>query len=302
MIRWVKRILVLFAACVLTSTPAGALEIALVLSQHTGAHALFAAAVRAKLAVTGHRLVDAGNIEEGVDDAGLVSAELILASGYAAAEAMARRGDTPTLAVLLSHSQYAGLRQRYPDARLSAIVLDQPPERQLALICAVLPGSRRLGMLFGPETGNQEADLRVAASLVDLELIAKHLSTAGELMPALQQTLEASDALLVLADPLLNSPAAARAVLLSSYRYRRPVFGYSRAFVEAGALAAVFSGPAEVARDVADWLSDDAVQRPQMRASRYFDIAINPQVARALNLNVADTRTVLERMRKEIRP
>jgi hypothetical protein len=302
MIRWLKRLFVLLAAGALTSMPAGALEIALVLSQHGGAHALFAEAVRAKLAVTGHRLVDAGNIEEGVDGARLAAAGLILASGHAAAEAMARRGDTPTLAVLLSHSQYARLRQRYPDARLSAIVLDQPPERQLALIRAVVPGSRRLGMLFGPETGSQEAGLRAAASLAGLEPIGRQLSTAGELMPALQQTLEACDALLVLADPLLNSPAAARAVLLSSYRYRRPVFGYSRAYVEAGALAAVFSGPAEVAHDVADWLSDDAMQRPQVRASRYFDIAINAQVARALNLNVADTRTVRERMRKESRP
>jgi len=302
MIRWLKRLFMLLAAGALASVPAGAVEIALVLSQQAGAHALFADAVGAKLAVTGHRLVDAGDIERGVDDARLATAELILASGYAAAEAMARRGDTPTLAVLLSYGQYTGLRRRYPDARLSAIVLDQPPERQLALIRAVLPGSRRLGMLFGPETQDQEADLRAAALLAGLEPIGKHLSTAGELMPALQQTLEACDALLVLADPLLNSPAAARAVLLSSYRYRRPVFGYSRAYVEAGALAAVFSGPAEVARDVADWLSDDASPLPQMRASRYFDVAINQQVARALNLNVADTRTVLERMRKEIRP
>lgn len=300
-----RRILALLVGCVVIHSPAAALDVAVVLSDKGGVHALFADALRTNLAVTGHRLIDGGNLDEGVDDASIARADLILTSGVAATEAMVQRSRTPMLAVLVSHGQYLRLRGQYPHATLSAIVLDQPPGRQLALLLAVLPDIRRFGVLFGPDTIEQEAGFRAAASRVGLELVDKQLSTAAELMPALQQTLESTDALLAIADPLLTSSAAARAVLLSSYRYRRPVFAYSRAYVDAGALAAVFSSPGNVARDVVEWLRElrgDELQQPQVRAPRHFDVAINAQVARALNLDVEDAAKLLARVREEDRP
>lgn len=305
MISLFRRILPPLIGCMLLVAPVHALEVTLVLSHKGGAHALFAEALEANLGIGRHRLLDGGNLEEGLDEAQVARSALILASGAAAVEAALRHTDRPILAVLLSRGQYLGLRRQYPDSALSAIVLDQPVARQVALMLAVLPEGRRFGVLFGPDTTVQESELMAVAAGAGLELIGRRLSTAGELIPALDRTLESVDALLALADPLLSSSTAARAVLLSSYRYRRPVFAHSRAFVDAGALAAVFSTPADVARDVAEWLRelpDGSPTLPVARAPRYFDIAINPQVARALNLRVADAATVLARVRKETQP
>jgi len=296
----IQRFLLLLISCMLFSSTASAVEIALVLSQKGGAHGLFAEALAANLAVSGHRLTDGGNLEEGLLDAHIGQADLILTSGFAATEAILKLGNKPTLAALISRGQYVALRQKYSSELLSAIVLDQPPSRQFALMVAVLPDSQRFGILFGPDTMGLETGFVAAAGESGRDLIVQRISTLTELVPALGRSLPNSDALLTLADPLLTTSVAARSVLLSSYRYRRPIFAHSKAYVDAGALAAVFSNPADAARDVSDWLSElqsSSMEQSEMREPRRFDVAINEQVARALNINVADVETVRQRMR-----
>ncbi len=305
MIAPLRHVLALLAGCLFLVQPVGALEIALVLSQKGGAHALFAEALAASLAPGGHRLVDGGAAESGLDSEAIARADLVVTGGVAATEAVLRRTDRPTLAVLLSQGQYQVLRRQYPDAALSAIVLDQPPARQLALIAALLPDSRRVGVLFGPDTIGQETAFQIAAAEAGVQMVRESVSSAAQLMPVLERTLGSTDVLLALADPLLIGAGAARSLLLSSYRYGRPVVAYSRAYVDAGALAAVFSGPGDAARDVAEWLDEldgRTPSAPTMRAPRHFEVAINQQVARALDLRIVDVPTIRERMRMEDRP
>jgi ABC-type uncharacterized transport system substrate-binding protein len=97
----------------------------------------------------------------------------------------------------------------------------------------------------------------------------------------------------------VSGPAAARTILLTSYRHRRPVFAHSAAYVTAGALAAVFSTPEHVAVDVADLLAGATEPSGLVRrihSPRRFDVAVNRAVARALGLVVADEPALRERI------
>jgi putative tryptophan/tyrosine transport system substrate-binding protein len=299
------RHLLLLAACALFAPAAAALEVAVVLSSKSGAYAQFAAALNAAGARNGHRLAAAGNLEDGIVDAVVARADLVIAAGPGAADEVLRRFGRPTLAVLLAERQVADLQQRHPAGRLGALVLDQPPQRHVALVSAVAPQARRLGILIGPDTLAQEARLGASAAEGGLTLSAQRVSTANELLPALERVLESSDALLTLPDAVASSPASARPILLTSYRFRRPVFAYSRAYVDAGALAAVFSTPEDVARDVADWLArqpDSPPRLPAMQTPEHFSIAVNRQVARALGLDLPDDVTLQTRIRERKRP
>lgn len=266
-----------------------ALQIALALSQPGGAQQAFADAFQVALAHSGHTLTLAGNVDVGLDDGALSRADLVIAAGPQAAAAVAMRHRRPTLAVLLSRSQWATLRAGHPQAVLSAMLLDQPVERQIRLICAVLPKGSRIGVLRSVEGGALDPELARSAAAGGLKLIDQSIDGAGEVIGGLERLLPVSDALLVLPDPVLSASSPARSVLLTSYRFRRPIFAFSKSYVEAGALAAAFSTPEDVAADVADWLrtlAGGVVRLPPPRGPSSYQVAVNRQVARALNIGV----------------
>ena len=267
-----------------------ALEVAVVVSQPAGPHQAFADAFGRVTAGLGHRIVLAGSARQGVDDRVLARADLVVASGEAAAAAVLGRHRRPILATMLSREAFERLRRRHPEAALSAFTLDQPLDRQLRLLRALLPESRRVGALVGDAGFDREA-LASAADRVGLALTTAVVAGESALIRGLENVLRDSDAFLAIPDPLLSSPSAARAILLTSYRFRKPVIAFSQAYVEAGALAAVYTTPEQVATEAAAWLASTRKDKPRLPAPRgpaAFEIAINPQVARALGVRVDD--------------
>jgi hypothetical protein len=271
------------------------LDVAVVISQRGGAHAAFALACSRAAAGLGHRVLDAGTPAEGLDDVALARADLVVASGDAALSAALRLNPRPTLAAMIGQARFDALRMAHPDRPLSAFTLDQPAERQFRLLKAVLPDARRAGVLLGPERGDR-VDLERAAAASGLDLFVRVIGDEAELIRGLEAVLRDSDSLIAVPDAMLSSPSAARSILLTSYRFQKPIVAFSRAYVDAGALAAIFTTPEQVAADLIAWLrlqKDESVQLPPPRGPASFDIAVNRQVARALGLSVADDAELL---------
>ena len=81
----------------LLCAPAFALDVAVVVSQRDGVHKAFADAFKRAAAGLGHRVFDIGSPAEGLDDVALARADLVVASGEAAAELALARHARPTL-------------------------------------------------------------------------------------------------------------------------------------------------------------------------------------------------------------
>lgn len=275
-------------ACI---APALAHDIAVITSRAQGpdrevADALVAAGGR-------HHLFLAGSAENGVAPDALKDSTLVIALGAPAAEA-AMRTERPVLVALVTANEFERLRAAAPRTNLSALLIDQPPERHLALIRAALPDAGCAGLLLGPESHGAQARFEKLGPRITPEVSIEFAATARDVLPALERLLGRCAAVLTLHDSVVSNPTVARALLLTSYRTQRPLFAYSRAWVEAGALAAVFSTPATATRDLLDWLDalDETFRLPLPRMSRHFDIAVNARVARALNLPVPDEDTL----------
>ena len=291
--RALVRLLALWLA--LLCAPAFALDVAVVVSQRDGVHKAFADAFMRAAAGLGHRVFDIGSPAEGLDDVALAGADLVVASGEAAAELALAHQARPTLVTMIARSRFEVLRNAHPQAPLSAWLLDQPVERHLRLLRAVVPDRTRVGLLFGGNV-DAEAALQAAAPDFGLTLAIRQVRSDKALIASLEEVLSASEVLLALPDPLLSSPIAARAILLTSYRYQKPIIAFSRAYVTAGALAAVFITPEQVAGDLIDWLrtQDDArLSLPPPQSPVSFEIAVNRQVARALGIKVPDDGELL---------
>lgn len=285
-------------------TTARAMDIAIALSQSGGPHRVFAETLRMVATGIPHTLHDAGSVDTGLNAARLRQADLIIAVGARATQEVLPGAKRPVLSVLVSHAQYQSLSESYPDATYAAMVLDHPAARHMRLAGIVAPNIRQVGLLVGPDSIELERGFVAAAAEAGVRLTPRRVGSQEELLPQLEQLLQVSDALLMIPDPLVASQAAARTILLTSYRYRKPILAYSQAYVQAGALAAVFSAPEDVARDLADWLRSKGpadLQRGMEIPPQRFSIAVNRQVARALGMDVPGDEALAARVAGGVR-
>lgn len=282
------------AVLVLGSGKAIALEVAIISSYSEGSTQVVASALLA--ASTRHRLVHVGSADQRIDPAGLRSASLIIALGEQAAVAAAEATDSlpPLLVALVNAHEFERLRREVLPANVSALFIDQPIERHLRLMKAILPQAKCAGLVLGPQSRMAEPTFAPAMRSTGLAVEHSFAASAADVVPALERHLGRCAAALTLPDVVVSHPNVARAALLTSYRMQRPMFAYSRAWVEAGAVASVFSTPATATRDLLEWLDTlrDPRSLPPPAFARHFDLAVNARVARALGLQVPDENTL----------
>lgn len=217
------------------------------------------------------------------------SDELILAVGVQAlAEISQLKLDVPVLGVFVPQISYDAILADHPRSpgKISAVLLDQPFSRQLALLKTILPDAQKVGVLYG-QTSQQFSDsLHRASRLLGLELVEAEVGQEKDVMSALKQVLDESRVLLAVPDASVYSRETAQTILLTTYRYQTPVIGFSQAYVRAGALAAVYSSPRQIARQVAEIVLMQNGSLPAPVYPKYFSIDINRQVARSLGITL----------------
>lgn len=226
---------------------------------------------------------------------------MVVTVGVQATRQFAAQGEGrwPVLAVMVPRASFEALSPavRHP-RRFSAVFMDQPPQRQVELIRTILPAARTVGLIVGPTTQRDFETFRTLAGNRGLSVVAESAARDTELYPALQSVLRSCDVLLALPDPYIVNVSTAQNLLLTSFRFRVPVIGYSAAYVRAGALAAVYSTPrqmggeaAQIARQV--WRG---TALPAARYPRQFSVVINRQLAESLGINPPEEAAALQRL------
>lgn len=228
-------------------------------------------------------------------------AEVIVTVGVAAAQALIRTDDArPVFSVLIPAATWRMLHDD-PARPRTALFLDQPFQRQVAMVRALLPPVRDLGVVLGPVSASMHQDLLDAAQAHGLRLQAARIEEADETLAAMTAVLRRSDALLALPDPMVFNRYTVQGALLTGFRMRRPVFGFSEAWVTAGALASVHSTPAQSGSElgglIADWLAEGG-ELPPPAKPRLYTLSVNRQVAHALDLALPTDALLQQRLRE----
>jgi putative ABC transport system substrate-binding protein len=225
---------------------------------------------------------------------------LVIAVGVQALQHAARlQQGAALLGVLIPQPAFERIRATSPHGNLSAILLDQPAERQIHLLRHLLPQVDSVGILLGPSSERNAKSLVRVTRDHRLKPVVATIQTEDELLPALKPLLENSGALLAVPDPVVHQPGTAQTLLLTSYRYKKPVIGYSQAYVTAGALAAIYSSPTDIARQAAETARTHTGRLPSPQSPRYFSVGVNRQVARSLGLELPDDAALMEALIKE---
>ena len=215
----------------------------------------------------------------------------------------AQNSRTAVLAALIPRISFERVLQetgRKSPSNIAALYLDQPFGRQLDLLRLALPSVHRIGVLWGPESMAQQPLLNAAAQARGLELAEGSYAEGQPLIGALRAALREADVLLAVADGAVYNPSSVSNILLTSYRAKTPVMGFSPAYVKAGALLSVHTTAAETGARVAA-LASHYLQTGNLPVSQYpadFSISINEYVARSLGLTL-DAKTLTERLRRQ---
>jgi hypothetical protein len=286
---------------------AAATQVWVALTEEEGAYAEAAAVLRTEL--DGIQQTTAG-WQQVLNDKG-DPPDLIVTLGVAAFEGtldwLTARGTAwervPVLAVLLPRAAFeAQLAQGAPGRRaLSAAVLDQPLGRQMALLKRALPDRRRVGVLPGPQTQPLIKALQKEATARGLSLVAgPAIAATADIYPSLKVALEESDVILALPDPAVFHGASLQNILLTTYRARVPLVAFSPAYTKAGAVLALYSTPAQVARRAVEMLRSWQAGRglPAPQAPREFAVAANARVAASLGLQLDEAAVLAEDLRR----
>jgi hypothetical protein len=206
-------------------------------------------------------------------------------------------GQAAVLALMVPRSGFEA--QTWPATlsrrRLSAVYIDQPPSRSLSLIEKVLPRAKRVGVLHSHEGLASIGALSQEAARRRLTLRVAEVSPSGEVAAGLRQVLPESDVLLLLPDAQVINANNVQHVLLTTYRYRIPVIGFSQGLVKAGAVAAVYSTPAQIGAQGGQIARQWRIGEGDLPPPRYCDeyaIALNHHVARSLGLSLPDESVI----------
>lgn len=177
--------------------------------------------------------------------------------------------------VLLFHVSVDALREQPAIDNGHALLLDQPLNRQLALVNLLFPRSKDLAILSTHAEAPQD----------DIQHIV--LATGARWQQDLSAAMLSYDVLVVPYQPRFFQPSVAHALLLTAYRQRKPVIGPDENYVAAGAMASCYTRFGQYLDQLMDMVNalQDHHPLPSIQYPRLFQVAVNRPVARSLGLN-----------------
>ena len=256
-----------------------------------------------ELASAGEDRVTAGVRTRSMRPGAAAELPITMAVGPVAARAAIERpGQDPLVLAMLSRLDYESLKTspalRRTDRHVGVLLREPAMADQLALIDAVLPQKRRLGVVATAESEPIVRELQRAAQGWDLQI--EYAPDARSLASVLRVLVPRSDALMVLPDLIGDSQAATLSVLRAGAGAGLPVFGTSDGLVRSGGLAAAVSTPGQLALQ-ARALGLKVAAAPVgtgvlVEAATPATVRVNSTVARGLGLRIPEERELTERV------
>lgn len=281
--------LLFFVLLFLSAQVGRAGTVALVLSDTSGPYQEFADSLNEQFGKGSWSIAQRGRsdtIEGRVD--------LIVTAGSDALNRVLTRGvSQPVLATLLTRAAYEqAIAEHPPGRRVSAIYLDQPALRQAAFLRQLLPDSSRVGMLGRRDLQPLLRQYRSALATLGQTLEVEEAENDASFLPALGALLPRVDVFLAVPDTRLFNRESVRPLLITALRYRKAVIGYSQALVNAGALAALYTTPAQIGQQAGELITQHGGALPAPAYPGQFTVLINRPVAEALNIEVRDESVI----------
>jgi len=184
---------------------------------------------------------------------------------------------------------------KYTSAQ-SDLITAQPDCRHIQLIKSINPEWSTVGVLSSLGSLDIAGALTKCAIRQNLNLRIYAITDNTDLLITLETAIEDNKVLLAISDPLIYNSNTVKNILLTAYRHRKPVIGYSDSFVQAGAIAAIYTSSESVGDKAATIISGFFSNNWQFSKNIYvtgdFSISANTQVATSLDITLPGEESI----------
>ena len=181
-------------------------------------------------------------------------------------------------------------------AAMTAIYAEPAPADQLRLVQLLYGRPVHVAAILGRDTAFLAPELRGAADVYEF--------APGDDIYTMLNRIAQSEVLLALPDSAVYRTENIRNILLSTYRRKQAVVGFSGDMVKAGTLATTYSSiediNLQVAEVAAQFVASGELAPPQF--PRYFRTIVNDGVARSLDVKVSSAARAFARRPQAARP
>jgi len=175
------------------------------------------------------------------------------------------------------------------------LYMTQPYCRQIRFIRQLNRQWKTISILNSRKKPVDSKHLKQCANEHDIKVYIVSTTDEKNISEKIKHALHHSDVLLALPDSNIYNSRTVKNILLTSYRYRKPVIAFSNNFVNAGALAAIYSDTDKIALSASKLIEQYLYTTTPLVSINYpdeFDIKINKQVFRALDIPIPDIDTI----------
>jgi len=229
--------------------------------------------------------------------------QLIIAIGSKTSKSLLdAKISAPVLSLLMPRHLNESFKKLYKDKKnWSSLIIDHPIDRHFHLISSIMGKHKKVAVLLGPYTKDQKKTLKNAARKTQQRLVTEIVDDPAKTSSSLKKLNNTADVLLTLPDPVIYNKKTIRGILLTSYRKKLPITGFSKAYVKAGAIAAVYSRPEQISQQAAV-ISDNFLISNNFEQRVYFpddfSVALNRKLARSLGINMKSDSAIIKKIKK----
>jgi ABC-type uncharacterized transport system substrate-binding protein len=206
--------------------------------------------------------------------------------------------DNNAFVLRLASRQIPGIK--YSSAQ-SDFITAQPTCKNVQLIKALNPEWDTVGVLASNNSLDVAAELTRCAIRLNINLQVYAIADDTDLLKTLETAVDNNKVLLAVTDPLIYNSNTVKNILLTAYRYRKPVIGYSESFVKAGAVAAVYTSAEYTAHTAARLISDFLKNNWQFDKNIYkaddFSLSVNRQVAESMEIPLPGEEVIINNIK-----
>jgi len=215
---------------------------------------------------------------------------LLISIGTLATEATIQKyPEQPQLCLVITSEAWKSLSINQTFKHKAVIYFNQPVERLMSLARVLAPKAYTFATLLGPTSAKYEQRLINSANTLNAQLNSQTITTNSNSLGSLTTVINDADLFLALPNDRVLIHHIAKWALLLAFKHKIPVFGFSKAYTEAGAAASIYSSHENITRQAVEWLGIYLAKPGQALGQtydpEYFTISVNPSVVGILGLD-----------------